>query len=99
MNLWGVGRVCHVNTGATRGQKEEVTTPQELELQAIVSYLTWVWGSELPSSLRAANILNTKDKRQMNSSASTSRRRLLRTPLSTYHAKTVNSGFREMAQW
>lgn len=32
--------------------------PRELELQVVVSYLTWVLGTELRSSTRAIHVLN-----------------------------------------
>jgi hypothetical protein len=44
--------VCHVCTGAHRGQKRP-SNPLELGLQALVSHPVWVLGSELGSSVRA----------------------------------------------
>lgn len=38
--------ISHVNAGAPRGQQEALDS-LELELQAIVSRLTWVLGTEL----------------------------------------------------
>jgi hypothetical protein len=38
--------------------RSEVLDPQELELQTTVSYLMWVLGTKLGSSMKAACLLN-----------------------------------------
>jgi hypothetical protein len=48
---------CHRCSGALGGQKR-ASDPLELELQAVVSCLVWVMGSELRPSGRAVSDLN-----------------------------------------
>lgn len=45
----------HMNKGTLGSPKLD---PQELQLQIVVSHLTWILGTELRSSERAASVLN-----------------------------------------
>lgn len=48
----------HMCAGAFWRPEEGASDPLKLELWVVISCLTWVLGSELGSSVRAANFLN-----------------------------------------